>query len=225
MPDDCWVSFYGDIYDITKLIKENEGPLTAPLLRVAGSDISHWFDCSTVDEKKRIALKTAVDPVTNLRGPYVPNGRFVHVPPNDPSVDWDSTVTEPWWQDQSLIVGFVSTNVRKIRIKNVLTRQEHLLEVPGEETLEQIRLRYAEYNWHAESYAWKVLRRVDACDANDLGKNTKSSELKFVEVDLSKTLEENGVVDDTKTLEELSIPSDAAIPVIHLYFKDDLTVA
>ena len=50
-------------------------------------------------------------------------------------------------------------------------------------------------------------------------------ELKFVDVDLDKTLEENGVADDAKTFEELSIPSDAAIPVIHLYFKDDLTSA
>jgi hypothetical protein len=86
--------------------------------------------------------------------------------------------------------------------------------VPGEETLREIRARYAEYNWHAESYAWRVLRRDETSGA-----------LEFVDVDMEKTLEENGVVDDAKTFEELSIPSDAAIPVIHLYFTDDLTVA
>lgn len=87
--------------------------------------------------------------------------------------------------------------------------------MPGEETLREIRTRYAEYNWHSESYAWRVLRRDPDGDR----------ELKFVDVDLDKTLEENGVVDDAETFEALSIPSDAAMPVIHLYFKDDLTSA
>jgi hypothetical protein len=58
-----------------------------------------------------------------------------------------------------------------------------------------------------------------------LRRDEKSGALEFVDVDMEKTLEENGVVDDAKTFEELSIPSDAAIPVIHLYFTDDLTVA
>ena len=222
-PDDCWVSFHGDVYDITRVIAENEGPLVQPLLRVAGSDISHWFEElneDSEDEKdgKRAApvveLKTHVDPVSNLRRPYTPNGRFVHVPPNDPNVDWDARPSVPWWQDRTTIVGKVSQKMRAIRVKNVLTRQEHLMEVPGEETLREIRARYAEYNWHAESYAWRVLRRDETSGA-----------LEFVDVDMEKTLEENGVVDDAKTFEELSIPSDAAIPVIHLYFTDDLTVA
>ena len=33
------------------------------------------------------------------------------------------------------------------------------MEVPGEETIAEIRDRYLEFNWHAESYTWKVLRR------------------------------------------------------------------
>jgi len=222
-PDDCWVSFHGDIYDITKLISENEGPLVQPLLKHAGSDISHWFDevDGDVDETKEnsetkvINLITHVDAVTNLRRPYTPYGRFVHVPPNEPSTQWDTSPETPWWQDRTQIVGRVSRNLRKIRIKNVLTRQEHLMEVPGEETLMEIQTRYAEFNWHAESYAWRVLKRSGGPE----------SELKFTDVDLEKTLEQNGVVDDTQTFEELSIPNDAAIPVIHLYFKDDLTVA
>ena len=218
-PDDCWVSFHGDVYDITRVIAENEGPLVQPLLRVAGSDISHWFETRAGDEgddaAKTVELKTHVDPVTNLVRPYCPNGRFVHVPPNDPSVEWDARPTTPWWQDRTSVVGAVSSKPRAVRVKNVLTRQEHLLEVPGEETLREIRTRYAEYNWHSESYAWRVLRRDPDGDR----------ELKFVDVDLDKTLEENGMVDDAETFEALSIPSDAAIPVIHLYFKDDLTSA
>ena len=226
-PDDAWVSFHGNIYDITRLISENEGPLVGPLLKNAGADISHWFNLTesadesenSNGEKKKVVvveLKTHVDAVTNLRRPYVPHGRFVHVPPNDCSVEWDSAPAAlPWWQDRTQIVGRVSRDLRKIRIKNVLTRQEHLMEVPGEETLQEIQQRYAEFNWHAQSYAWRVLKRADG----------PHSELKFTDVELEKTLEENGLVDDTQTFEELSIPNDAAIPVIHLYFKDDLTVA
>lgn len=154
------MSFHGDVYDITRVIAENEGPLVQPLLRVAGSDISHWFETRGGEGAARVVeLKTHVDPVTNLVRPYCPNGRFLHVPPNDPSVAWDARPTTPWWQDRTSVVGAVSAKPRAVRVKNVLTRQEHLMEVPGEETLGEIRTRYAEYNWHAESYAWRVLRR------------------------------------------------------------------
>ena len=195
---------------------ENEGPLVRPSLRVAGSDVSRRFDARGEKGAERVVeLETRVDPVTNLVRPYRPSGQFLRVPPNDPSVTWDARPTTPWWRDGTSVVGAVSAKLRAVRVKNALTRQEHLSEVPGEEKLGEIRARYAEYNCHAESYAWRVLRRDPEA----------GGELKFVNVDLDKTLEENGVVDDAKTFEELSIPSDAAIPVIHLYFKDVLTSA
>jgi len=84
-PDDLWVSFHGSVYNLTTLIKANEGPLVQPVIKVAGSDISHWFSAETGD------LKTYTDPVTNLQRPYCPMGRFLHVPPAEPVGDWDTT--------------------------------------------------------------------------------------------------------------------------------------
>jgi len=42
---------------------------------------------------------------------------------------------------------------------------------------------------------------------------------------MTKTLEENGVSEDSETFEKLSIDVDYFHPVVHLYFNDDLTVA
>lgn len=44
---DCWVSYFGKVYDLTTLIKTHNGPLTQPILKFAGQDISHWFDART----------------------------------------------------------------------------------------------------------------------------------------------------------------------------------
>lgn len=49
--------------------------------------------------------------------------------------------------------------------------------------------------------------------------------LEFVPVDMSKTLEENGVPDESVEFEELGLPVDMHVPVIFLYYMDDLTVA
>ena len=220
-PDDCWISLHGNVYDITRLVAENQGPLVQPLLRVAGSDISHWFDYTTTerlvsgeDTAQFIEIKTHGDPVTNLKRPYVPMGRFLDVPPTEPVTDWDTIPSRPWWKNETLVIGKLSQTMRKIRVKNVLTGQEHLMEVPGEETIAEIRDRYLEFNWHAESYTWKVLRR-----------ESEKADFVFVDLDLNKTLQGNGVLDDSQEFEELAIPSDFYIPVIHLYYTDDLTVA
>ena len=189
-----------------------------PLLKVAGSDVSHWFDANVVDtvagREVVVEIKTYIDPVTNMRRPHLPMGRFLHVAPSDPVVDWSETTSMPWRNDPSFVVGKLSMTMSKIRLKNVLTGQEHLMSVPSEESISDIRQRYLEYNWHAESYAWKILR-----------KEQPDGDFTFVDLDLGKTLAENGIVDDTKKFEELAIPSDFFIPVIHLYYTDDLTVA
>jgi hypothetical protein len=49
---DCWVSFLGRVFDLTKLVAENEGILTQPIVAVAGTDISHWFDARTGDVRR-----------------------------------------------------------------------------------------------------------------------------------------------------------------------------
>ena len=47
---DCWVSFFYGVYDLTRLIAENQetqGELCLPICKAAGTDISHWFDPAT----------------------------------------------------------------------------------------------------------------------------------------------------------------------------------
>lgn len=99
-PEDCWVSIFDDVYDLSSLILENRGPLVAPLIEAAGTSISHWFDSKTKD------VKTFVDPVRNFRLPYTPFGRFLHVPPADP-MDKTELVKVPWWKDSKYIIGKV----------------------------------------------------------------------------------------------------------------------
>ena len=40
-----------------------------------------------------------------------------------------------------------------------------------------------------------------------------------------QTLEENGVPDEADKFADLSLNTDYYVPVIHIYYKDDLTVA
>jgi hypothetical protein len=75
-------------------------------------------------------LKTHTDPILNLERPHCPEGRFLHVPPNAPDGSWDgSRMSAPWWRDASLVAGCLSKRTQVMRIKNVLTNQEHRLEV------------------------------------------------------------------------------------------------
>jgi hypothetical protein len=57
-------------------------------------------------------------------------------------------------------VGALSAATRLVRIRNVLTGQEDILEVPGEETVAEVQQRYLAVNSHAASYTWKALVRV-----------------------------------------------------------------
>jgi predicted heme/steroid binding protein len=144
LPGDCWVTFLGSVYDITDVIKENPGTLIAPLIAAAGKDISDWFDPSRKDLKRHIC------PQTHLERYYTPMGRFVHVPPIEPVGNWDTGFGLPWWKDdRKFRIGHLSQRTRVVRIKNVLSEQEDMLEVPCEEKLVEIRERYLTLNWHA----------------------------------------------------------------------------
>jgi len=94
-------------------------------------------------------------------------------------------------------------------VVNMLTRQEHRLDVCSEETMEEILDRYLDFNAHAGSYTWK------RTDSKQIGR----------ELDMSQTLEENGIVDERPTFDDLRIDDEYYIPTVHLYFADDLTVA
>lgn len=193
-----WVSYFGKVYDLTALLAEYPGPISIPITRAAGTDISHWFDPATRNPK------TFVDAVTAYEEIYCPTGRYIHVPPKYPDTEFDP-VDVPWWQEESkYYVGLLASSVRKLRIVNLLTKQQVEIEVPAEETLEEIQDRYLEHNRHCKSYFWKRLGKP---------------------LDLRKTLEENGIPDETKEFLALGMDPDDYVPAIHLYFSDDLTEA
>ncbi|TYZ68450.1 hypothetical protein PybrP1_004309 [[Pythium] brassicae (nom. inval.)] len=199
--DDCWVSLNHRVLDLSELITSDQGMLTRPLVLHAGEDISHWFDPKTGDVKQH------VDPERNIVLPYLPHGRFLHVAPLEPSGSWRTSGFVPWWKDPKYAIGKLTAKARWVEVVNVLTQQRHSLEVCCEETIEEIQARYLEMNSHAASYTWKCL---------DDGE--------FVPLQMKRTLEENGIVDESPTFERFDMDEQRYKPILHLYFNDDLTV-
>jgi hypothetical protein len=109
--------------------------------------------------------------------------------------------------------GRLAARIRLVRVKNVLTQQEDTLEVPAEEALSEIRTRYLACNAHALAYIWKAFV------------HTATGGLELQELDMNRTLSENGILDDAKELEARNLEEDFYLPALHLYFSDDLTVA
>ena len=108
----------------------------------------------------------------------------------------------------------IPESCRMIRIKNVLTQQEDILEVPGEERLQDIRKRYmATFNAHANAYIWKAFFK------NPHGVH------EMRELIMTQDLAENGILDESANFEKGHLAPDFYIPVVHLYWADDLTVA
>lgn len=195
---DCWVSYFGNVYDLTPLLAEYDGPLATPLIDAAGTDISHWFNETTGQPK------THVDPETGLEEIYCPWGRYIHVPPKGPESGWATNYGKPWWEDRRYYIGSFTKRTRKITICNLLTKQKNTIEVPVEETIDEIQERYLMFNAHAKSYKWTRLGKP---------------------LDMKQSLEENGMKDETEEFLRLGIDPDDHIPVIHLHFLDDLTEA
>lgn len=207
LPDDAWVSIRGRVLDVTRLLRPETGygELVEPLAAAAGTDISFWFDAAGEEPR------THIDPATNLRVPYTPQGRFPHLPPLEPTSAWAPNFEVPWWRDPAFVVGRLSAAPRRVRIVNSLTAHEHTLEVGGEQTLAEIAAKYLEYNAHARGYEWKALGPDGAWRPLDMG----------------ATLAANGVVDEAAELDTLGLDPDAAemLPTLMLYYRDDLTVA
>lgn len=203
---DLWVSFLGKVYNLTPLITKYAGDvLLKPILNSGGKDISHWFntenkDISDFDPQIRVHI----DSKTGCEVPYTPQGRFIHIPPPYPSATWSNDFGTPWWKDEAYCIGHLSQKTRKIRIINTLTSQEHTIELCSEEIMEEILNRFYKYNKHANSYTWKY-------NGNNL--------------DMQKTLEQNGVKDEDEEFYELNFNEEEWLPSIHLYFNDDLTEA
>lgn len=198
-PEDCWFVVQGKVLDLSPLMIAKKGnPLCRPLTLNAGTDISHWFD-GTGNPKQYVDVESAT------RKYYLPQGRYLHVPSDLPEpIDID--FEEPWWRDPKYIIGHLTTKKRNLRIINTLTHHEEFLEVPAEETLNEIQTRYLAINSHSKSYTWK----------DSFG----------TILDLSKTLAENDIEDEDPEADYLSIPDDERyIPSILIYFNDDLTEA
>jgi hypothetical protein len=102
------------------------GILVQPILKFAGQDISHWFDRKTRDPK------TWVDPDLNVRMPFTPFGRYVHIPPREPVTTWETDFGTPWWRSEKYLIGNLSKKRRRIRIVNQLTGQDDVLNVCSE---------------------------------------------------------------------------------------------
>lgn len=113
-------------------------------------------------------------------------------------------VDTPWWLDKTYCIGRLSKKTRQLKIFNTLTNDEHILEVCDEEKLSAIQDRYLALNAHAKGYVWKRLGKP---------------------LDMKLTLEQNGMKDDSDAFEKVGMNDDEWLPIVHLYFSDDLTVA
>ena len=196
---DCWVSFLDHVWDLTNLVKDHANDEEyQPIIKAAGTDISHWFNPATK------SIRTIIDPETEMEVPHLQAiQNLLHVPKIGAQI---GTVPpeKPWWKDQSQIIGRLSKNPRWIRIVNTLTGLDDQIEVAGEESLWDILARFKNINSHAESYTWKFQGRV---------------------LTMEKTLEQNGILDESAKFARLNLDYDMYIPAILIYFNDDLTVA
>ena len=197
--EDCWLSIFDAVYNLTPLLQANRDNLAAPLIEAAGESITHWFDADTKD------LKTYMDPKKNILMPYTPYGRFTHVPPPNPT-DEVANVEKPWWKDEKYIIGRLTRKSRIIKIVNMLSKSEDVITVCSEDTISDIRDRYLEYNAHASSYTFKAL----------IGEEYRN-------LDLTKTLDENSIIDETDKFISLDLDYDFYIPTLQIYYNDDLT--
>lgn len=156
-------------------------------------------------------VRTFVDPATQLVKPFTPHGRFLHVPPTAPVTGPAAVVPAvPWWRDESLVVGLLTRAQRRLRIVNSLANTEHPILVAGESTVAEIQTVFLECNAHCRSYTWKAF----------VGG-------RFVTLDPSRTLADNGVADDTAEAAALGLDPDlpGLQTTLLLVYNDDLTTA
>ena len=135
--DDCWVVVFGYVLDMTNLLaksrEEGLSEMCTPIEQAAGTDISHWMDPITLEPKR------AVDPSFNLFWWYCPTGRYLHIPPITPDSEWDpEKIGTPWWRDDDLRIGQVTQKVRRVRLINMITKDDDYMDVCMEENIHEI---------------------------------------------------------------------------------------
>lgn len=108
----------------------------------------------------------------------------------------------PWWRDENYQIGLLGTS-RPLEILNTLTLHRHKLNVCEEETLAEIAARYARFNSSAQvGYRWRF-------DEKDL--------------DMNKTLADNGIKDERPTYKKLGWPVEQwYVPCVTLVWKDQM---
>lgn len=107
--NDVWVSFFGDVYDLTRLVQTNiSSNLVEPIIGAAGTDITHWFDSKTKEPRKMIDSN-------GKEVFYCPNGQFLHLETSE------DITTIPWWKNQDFLVGKLTKKSQFIRIINTLS--------------------------------------------------------------------------------------------------------
>ena len=195
--DSAWVSIYRDVYDITDVIRENRTePGIDNLLKFMGKDMSHLFNPKT----KRPITRNSV--LVEEIGSKDPN-YVLHFPKQYMHSEREST-TQPWYTNSKLIVGRMAQKEVPVRLINTLTYEADTLQVPIEETLNEICERYLKFNVHARSYTWKdIEERV---------------------LNMSLNLVNNKISEDYDVLDYLEVPDgQRPISTIFLHFNDDLT--
>lgn len=132
--NDIWVIMFDEVLDLTKTVQTNfQSRLCQPLIDFAGKDITHWFSPKTLEPKTRVNTSTGVTEY------YFPDGRYLHIPDRIPDtanldLNYGDSLTQhnvelPWWRDRTLVMGNITQKSRKIRLINMLTHQEDIIEV------------------------------------------------------------------------------------------------
>ncbi|XP_055600562.1 cytochrome b5 domain-containing protein 1 [Uranotaenia lowii] len=166
--DDAWVVIRGNVFDVTPLFDRNRGSSSPPkklhqlLLAYAGKDLSGFF--------------------TAERSPvYRISKDGVKVPKFPPVMLRNKASNQYWWDDRSLIVGKLTAQERRIRIRNNLTLREQEIAVCEEDTVSLIQEKFIRFNSDATNYKWR--KNIDMSDSE-------------ADLRLDKTLTENGIFYD-----------------------------
>lgn len=141
-----------------------------------------------------------IHPETGIRVPYCPHGRIPDVPCFVPNSNWRPT-DPPWWQDEQLQIGWLSRNVRPLRVLNMLTFKQVQINVCSEDTFFRIKERYRPFCRNIEYYLWRYFDKT---------------------IKMDQTMEENGIIDERECFLHLDLPQQFYVPCVFVYFSDNL---
>ncbi|KAF8069615.1 hypothetical protein HT031_001732 [Scenedesmus sp. PABB004] len=252
-PTDCWLSFLGAVYDVTTLIRDHPGPLIEPMLAAAGTDVSHWFDPATGDVCSRVDPDTQLVVPYCPQGTFLHVPPIAPTTTYDCSaaVPWwrDVTLQVGLLSARTRLVRVVNVLTEQedtLEVPDEETLRQRYL---------ALNAHAGSYTWKAHARRpgpapprrrraaaqRQPPRRGRAGPAPAPGPRvtarpvvrarrrpaggSSSAGAELVELDLNRTLCDNGLPDEAAACAELDLPPDAAVPALLLYWHDDLTVA